>query len=63
MECKHLAFRTKCTSKKFVILCSEKIVEQGGEGIVLRQFASKYIPGRSAALYKLKVIIINLKHI
>lgn len=55
-----MAFRTKSKSKKEVVMSSEKIVEQGGEGIMLRQFASKYIPGRSSSLFKLKVLLFIL---
>ena len=44
-----------CKDRLHVKAATEKIFEDGGEGIVIRKKGSSYVPGRSDVMYKFKV--------
>lgn len=47
--------RLLLNNSKILQLLSNVILDNGGEGVILRKPASPYVPGRSAFLVKLKV--------
>jgi hypothetical protein len=49
------ASRMICSNKKQVKNALRHVLEDGGEGVILRLPLSLYLPGRSDALVKLKV--------
>jgi hypothetical protein len=49
--------RVLCTSKKQLIKSLRIILDEGGEGVILRRPGSKYEHGRSNHLFKLKVFL------
>jgi len=48
--------RLKCTDSQHMLSYSKMIFESGGEGVILRKYASAYENGRSHALLKYKAI-------
>lgn len=50
-----VAPRISCESSGNLKLFVENIIEDGGEGVILRKHSSLYEPGRSQNLIKLKV--------
>lgn len=55
-----MAPRVLAKDSKHMNKSVERIIDQEGEGAVLRKVASLYIPGRSTSLFKLKVFILIL---
>jgi ATP-dependent DNA ligase len=51
-----VAPRTLCTAKIQLEVVTENIIEDGGEGIILRNVGSFYEHGRTSSLIKLKVL-------
>lgn len=51
-----IAARVKCKDKKQLKKWVERLIDYGGEGLVLRHLLSPYVPGRSPYLIKLKVL-------
>ena len=45
----------ECKSQDHLDTFLSSILEKGGEGVMLNKAKSKYIPGRSSTLYKVKV--------
>ena len=52
---KIVATRVKCSHNFHVDISLQRILEDGGEGLILRKMASQYEQGRSRNLIKLKV--------
>lgn len=50
----------KCSACDEVQLLKDDITSSGGEGIIIREFGSPYIPGANTSLIKLKVAPISL---
>eukprot|EP00026_Physarum_polycephalum_P004881 Phypoly_transcript_04905.p1 GENE.Phypoly_transcript_04905~~Phypoly_transcript_04905.p1 ORF type:complete len:657 (+),score=93.00 Phypoly_transcript_04905:87-2057(+) len=46
--------RISCCSKDFLVSLLHEVLENGGEGVILYKFSSKYESGRSTLLYKIK---------
>lgn len=57
--------RKLATSKLMIDNALEAIMNDGGEGVILRKQKSLYESGRSASLIKLKVLVIfcNIKYL
>lgn len=51
-------WRMNCTTKKGMMALLQKIIDDGGEGVILRSPKSPYVNGRSDKLWKLKVLIL-----
>lgn len=45
-----------CENKTFLNIFAQGIIQEGGEGVVLRRPYSGYIHGRSSSLVKFKVV-------
>ena len=52
----HILDQTICKGKDHLEESYNKVVNNGGEGIILRKPGSLYTPGRSHLLYRYKVI-------
>lgn len=50
-----VASRVACKKRSFLMFAAQDIMDDGGEGVILRLPKSKYIPGRSKMLFKFKV--------
>jgi hypothetical protein len=50
-----IAPRFLCTSSTLLTHSLQQVIEDGGEGIILRKPQSHYLPGRSVCLLKIKV--------
>ena len=53
-----VASRVLCKHTVHLRKLTEAVIDEGGEGVILRQVRSLYIPGRSPFLIKLKVLSI-----
>ena len=53
--CKIVAPRVLCKDTTQVDLFIQHIIDDGGEGVILRKLRSKYEYGRTSTLFKLKV--------
>eukprot|EP00026_Physarum_polycephalum_P003563 Phypoly_transcript_03576.p1 GENE.Phypoly_transcript_03576~~Phypoly_transcript_03576.p1 ORF type:complete len:754 (+),score=101.52 Phypoly_transcript_03576:123-2384(+) len=52
--CILVAFRAKCTSENTLLAWAKSVIDKEGEGMMLRQLGSLYLPGRSSVLLKFK---------
>lgn len=55
-ECNLTAFRLSCGQKQQLMRFVQAIIDDGGEGIIMRKLDSLYEQGRSKSVIKLKVI-------
>lgn len=53
------AARLSCTSRKQFIKSLRSVINEGGEGVILRKPHSLYEHGRSTSLLKFKVLLIS----
>lgn len=47
--------RVLCKGREHLSKTAQEIIDEGGEGVIMRAVESLYLPGRNPALIKLKV--------
>jgi ATP-dependent DNA ligase len=52
---KVIAKRVMCKGREHLNKTAQELIDEGGEGVIMRVVGSHYLPGRNPALVKLKV--------